>query len=91
VLSAVAGAALLMLADGVSRFLVGGYAPPLNVTIAFVAIPAFLSWNRRRLRREAGGGGGWVLGVFEAVVIAVIGAGLMALAYAFTTYVRLAT
>ena len=91
VLSAVAGAALLMLADAVARRLVGGYAPPLNVTIAFVAIPAFLWWNRRRLRREAGGGGGWLSGGFEAAVIAVIGAGLMAFAYAFTAYVRLAT
>jgi len=91
ILAAVAGAALLMLADAVSRFLVGGYAPPLNVTIAFVAIPAFLWWNRRRLRNAAGGRGSWVLEGIEALVLVSVAAGFLWFAQAFASFVRMAT
>lgn len=91
VLAAIVGGALMMLADAVARLLVGGYAPPLNLTIGFVAIPAFLWWNRRRLRCAARVPGGWVFAGFEALVLLLLAAGLLMFADAFTNFVRMST
>ncbi len=51
---AAAGAAGVAAIDTVPRLLVGGYTLPFNVAAGMLAVPVFLLWNRRRLRREAG-------------------------------------
>jgi ABC-type Fe3+-siderophore transport system permease subunit len=67
--SAAAGAAGVAAIDSVPRLLVGGYDFPFALPAAMLAIPVFLSWNRRRLRQLAGPAR---LGfeIFEAVLIA---------------------
>jgi iron complex transport system permease protein len=55
--SVAAGAATVVAVDAVPRLLVGGYDFPWNLAAAVLAIPGFLTWNRARLRREAGPAG----------------------------------
>lgn len=47
------GAALVVGVDTGGRLLVGGFAPPFNVSVAMLA-PLFLLWHRSHLRRRAG-------------------------------------
>src|SRR5262245_24181072 len=51
--TAAAGAAGVAAIDSVPRLLVGGYDFPFALPAAMLAIPVFLSWNRRRLRELA--------------------------------------
>lgn len=85
------GAALLMFADAVGRFAIGGYALPLNLTIGFVGIPVMLWANRRRLRRRAAQAPGWGFETFEWVLVVAVAAGFGWLAYTLTSFVRMAT
>lgn len=67
------GAVVVIAADAVPRALYGGYAMPINLALGAVAVPAFLWWNRRRLRRfapVAGSAFEWAeLGVIATVAI----------------------
>jgi iron complex transport system permease protein len=82
------GAAFVMAADALPRYAVGGYALPLNVSIAIAAVPAFLWWNRRRLRRQSARAAGRVFEAIEATAIAASAAVLVFVAYAYTSLVR---
>ncbi len=66
--SAAAGAAAVVAIDTASRLLLGGFGVAFNLAATLLAVPIFLSWNRRRLRREVGG----APLAFEIVEIAVI-------------------
>ncbi len=90
VVSSVAGGALVVALDAVPRLLMGGYALSLSLAATLFSVPVFLTWNRRRLRREVGGAGR----IGEIVEVALIAlATLAAAAYlaAITGIVRAAT
>lgn len=76
--AAAVGGAMVVLVDATPRFLIGGYAPPWNSVAALFAIPAFLWWNRRRLRALQGGRGPLFLEALEALVILALGLVLIA-------------
>jgi iron complex transport system permease protein len=90
-LSALAGAAAVMLADAVPRWLIGGYAPPLNVAIGNVALPAFLWWNGRRLRAASGAGASRAFTAVGVTGIVALSLGLVLFFRLLTIYVRAAT
>ena len=90
-LCAAVGASLLMAADALPRALLGGYAPSLNIGIATVAIPAFLWWNRRRLRLESAPKSGSAFEIVEAGAIVVAALATAVVAYALVDFARSAT
>jgi len=88
--SVVAGAATVAAIDAVPRLLIGGYALPFAVSAGMLAVPIYLGWNRRRLRREVGS----MSAVLEAVEIGALvlaTAVAVALALFLTQIVRSAT
>lgn len=88
--SAAAGAATVVAVDAVPRLLVGGYDFAWNVPATLLAIPGFLTWNRVRLRREAGHTG-LTFEILEVTLIAGLTLGATWLAVYLTRLVRLAT
>jgi hypothetical protein len=76
--------------DAVPRLLVGGYDFPWNVPASMLALPGFLTWNRARLRREAGRAS-LVFEIAEGALIVGLTAGATALAVFLTRTVRLLT
>jgi hypothetical protein len=53
-LSAGAGALAMLVADTLPRALVGGYAPPVGVSVAMVAVPWAVAFGARRERPASG-------------------------------------
>jgi hypothetical protein len=88
--SAAAGAAAVVAIDGVPRLLVGGYALSFNVAAAMLAAPIFLTWNRVRLKREAGRAP-LAFEIFEIGFIAALTLLFAALAYHLVGIIRAAT
>jgi hypothetical protein len=88
--SAAAGSASVAAIDAVPRLLVGGYDFPFAVAAALLALPIFLGWNRRRLRREVGRAG-FAFEALELVAIVVATGIGAALAFALAVVVRSAT
>lgn len=78
VASALAGAATVAAIDAVPRLLIGGYDFPFNVPASLLAIPIYLGWNRARLRREVGPAGWFDAFELAVIVVATIGATLLA-------------
>ena len=88
--SAAAGGASVAAIDAVPRLLVGGYDFPFCVAASLLAIPIFLGWNRRRLRREVGRKG-LAFEAFELVSISAATLVGAALALELARVIRIAT
>jgi iron complex transport system permease protein len=88
--SVAAGAATVAAVDAVPRLLVGGYDFPFAVPVGMVAIPAFLGWNRARLRREAGRAG-VAFEVAEVALIVALTLGSVFVARTLALVIRAAT
>lgn len=88
-LSAIVGATLVVSGDALLRGLIGGYGPPLNLSLAMIAIPALLWWKRRQRATDASPSA-LALGV-EIIFLPALTTGALFFLYALTRYVRLAT
>lgn len=88
--AALLGGALLMTAELAGRMAIGGYAPPLNLTLAFFSIPLALVVRGRALARGRARTSR-LADLIEWTSIGALALGLLALGAAVTDFVRSAT